>query len=513
MIKLVEIIKKNFRLLIRSKTSALIVLIGPLVLMLLIGFAFNTSSLFDIKVGAYSSKYSELSNSIITKLTDDQFKVVKIDSEEKCIAMIKSGEIHVCTVFPADLNIKTTDKIVFYVDQTRLNFVYIILDRISSKIATRSTELSTALTNRLLTSLNNANSKLGEKSNAVVTLTANLKEAKDTTTSVKDKLLSLELNSSKSNFTDVQDEIDNIKRKENLSSSLFSKLDDLIDSIEANYNNLIGQLNSVIEVRENAKTGLSALETKLAGNIQNADEVRKTIDDINKDINSIEIKDVSRIVSPISTEIKPITAESTNLSYTFPTLVILVILFAGILIGATTIQEERSSKAYFRNFITPTHDSLFIFGNYLSNLIIVLIQLLIIFGVMFYITKTNIPSITLLNIFILLAIISSVFILLGGWVGYLFRSNETTNIAAISVSALLLFFSNTILPLETLPTAIRRIVNFNPFIIGEASLKKVLLFNENLVSILPAIYNLLGYIVILLVLIYITRTLTKRWFS
>ena len=108
-------------------------------MMMLIGFAFNTTSIFDIKVGTYSSSYSELSDSIVTKLQDDKFRVLKIDSEETCIEKIKSGDLHVCTIFPANLNIKSTDKITFYVDQSRLNFVYIILDRISSKIATKST--------------------------------------------------------------------------------------------------------------------------------------------------------------------------------------------------------------------------------------------------------------------------------------------------------------------------------------------------------------------------------------
>ena len=73
MFKLIEIIKKNLRLLIRSKSSALIVLFGPLLLILLISMAFNTSSLYDIKIGTYSDSYSELSNSIINNLNKNEF--------------------------------------------------------------------------------------------------------------------------------------------------------------------------------------------------------------------------------------------------------------------------------------------------------------------------------------------------------------------------------------------------------------------------------------------------------
>ena len=81
MYKLIEIIKKNLRLLIRSKSSALIVLLGPLLLILLISMAFNTTSLYDINIGTYSGSYSELSNSIIEKLNQDEFNVIKIDSK------------------------------------------------------------------------------------------------------------------------------------------------------------------------------------------------------------------------------------------------------------------------------------------------------------------------------------------------------------------------------------------------------------------------------------------------
>jgi len=58
MLKLARVILKDFKLLIRSRTSAVIVLLGPLMLMLLISLSFNTSSLFDIKVATYSSGYS-----------------------------------------------------------------------------------------------------------------------------------------------------------------------------------------------------------------------------------------------------------------------------------------------------------------------------------------------------------------------------------------------------------------------------------------------------------------------
>ena len=151
MYKLIEIIKKNLRLLLRSKSSALIVLLGPLFLILLISMAFNTSSLYDIKIGAYSGAYSELSNSIIDKLDKDEFNILNVNSEQS---------------------------IEFYVDESRMNLVYIIINSISSRVSLKSQELSTAMTSTLLNSISNADAKINEMYGKVAMLTIDLKDIK-----------------------------------------------------------------------------------------------------------------------------------------------------------------------------------------------------------------------------------------------------------------------------------------------------------------------------------------------
>ena len=75
-----NIVVKNLRLVLRSRTSALIVLLGPLLITFLVGASFNTSSIYDIRIGTYSSQYTELTESLLTELTDKQFTVVKYDS-------------------------------------------------------------------------------------------------------------------------------------------------------------------------------------------------------------------------------------------------------------------------------------------------------------------------------------------------------------------------------------------------------------------------------------------------
>ena len=496
MYKLIEIIKKNLKLLLRSKSSALIVLLGPLVLILLISMAFNTTSLYDIKIGTYSGAYSELSNSIIQKLNQDEFKVINVDDRDECINRIKSNDLHVCAIFPDNLDINSKDSIEFYVDESRMNLIYIIINSISTKVSTKSTELSTALTSTLLNSINNADAKVGESSKKIVKLSVTLKDLKTSIENVKTTLArSLNETTNKSSLSEKADEL-----------NLTGDAGDLVNDYRSLTNSLMSRLKS----SQNSISTLSSASSDLESQINSINEINSVLSDVKSNFNSIEIKEVSKIVSPVSTEIKPITSESTHFAYTFPSLLVIVLLFSGLLVAATTIIEEKSSKAFFRNFITPSSSALFIIGNYLSNLIVVLFQILVIFVSLYFMSSTIVPLEIITNLALILLLTGSVFILLGMLIGYLFKSGETANLAVISLACILLFFSNTILPLETLPLAIRSIAEYNPFILGVSALKEILLFKSQLTVISTQFYTLLLYVIVLIILVYITRSLSKR---
>ena len=495
MYKLIEIIKKNLRLLLRSKSSALIVLLGPLFLILLISMAFNTSSLYDIKIGAYSGAYSELSNSIIDKLDKDEFNIIKVNSKGECINSIKSNDLHVCAVFPDNLNVNSEQSIEFYVDESRMNLVYIIINSISSRVSLKSQELSTAMTSTLLNSISNADAKINEMYGKVAMLTIDLKDIKSNVDVARTNAGNL---NETTNITALSDKADEL--------NMTGEAGELIGS----YRSLTNSLLSKLKDARDAVLGLSGSSLKLEAQITNAEEISDTFSEINNEFNSIEIKEVSKIVSPISTEIKPITSESTHFEYTFPSLLVIVLLFSGLLVSSTSIMEEKESKAFFRNFITPTPGSLFVFGNYLSNLFIVLFQIFVIFVALFFFSSSEIPPEILTNLVLIILLTASVFILLGMLIGYLFKSGETANLAVISLACILLFFSNTILPLETLPLAIRTIAGYNPFILGVDALKEILLFKAPLAGISMQFYTLLAYLAVLIVLVYVVRFFLKR---
>jgi len=488
--KLFYIIKKNFKLLTRNKGSALVVLLGPLVLMLLISLSFNNSTLFDIKIGAYSESYSELSESVLAQLEDEQYKVVKLESEQECIDSVKSGNLQLCLSIPKDLDVKSSESLTFYVDNSKINLVYLITNTISSKISLKSEELSTDLTTQIVNVLNDANVKIAAES-------PNIPSVETTLSSTESKIA--EVNSQISGLKPISSEVSNVKTSINASNLDF-----------ANLTSLASELDSKIAELKSSSNDLSSLSSQIALEKEKINKLNSALNSILTNINSIEIKEIGKIVNPISTEITPVTSGSTHLGNAFPALLMIVLMFTGIVLSAATVMDEKTSKAYLRNYISPTPSILFIIGDYIFSLLIMILQVIVIFLVIILATKAPVNYTELLNVLGAIILIASVFILLGMFIGYIFKNSETSNMASISIAAILLFFSSTVLPLETLPATIREIVKYNPFVLGESLLRQVIIFKETLEASYLIMSIFVLYIAVLAVLTYFTRKLNKN---
>ena len=95
--------------------------------------------------------------------------------------------------------------------------------------------------------------------------------------------------------------------------------------------------------------------------------------------------------------------------------------------------------------------------------------------------------------------IASIFIFIGMIIGYLFNTKQSVSLASISLAIILFFFSNTLLPLEIMSSATRKILLYNPFVIGESIIKKMLLFGSGLGEIAFYMYVLGGIIFVTMI--------------
>ena len=563
------ILSKNIRLLLRSKSSAVIILLGPLIVVTLVGVAFsNSQNQFALSVGVYSEKYSELTNSLVQKLAQ-KFTVYQFESVVECVKYVRRGKVNICVEFPPDLDIKKeggSSEITFYLDFSRVNVVWIVLDTLTERVSEKSTEISKDLTQILLTKLSDVHNEsvtdLGILNTVILrqgNISFKLAEVYSDLSSVdltvdSDEFKSSQIKSSAEKINNlsqgiIEESIDMIFDLEDIigdmNCSTISPANSRMNTALKNISEMAEELNETYGKEDNdtiensflyyielmsEKVNETQSQLGLVSDVKNritADSyVKKALKehsedflllnnsmaDVESKITSIEIRDASTIVNPITTKIQPVTIEGSYFNFLLPTLVVLIVMITSILLSSTIVMNEKKSPSFFRNNIAPVGQFLFNSGTYVTSFLIILFQLIIFVAVALVIIKTSmlsaIPT-ALMSLFFII----SIFVLLGMCIGYLFRSEETTTLAAISISALFLFFSNTVLPIESMPFYIRIIAQYNPFVLGEGLLKQSIVFHAPVLTFVNGILFLLaGCVILLLILIWLVVKSRKQTF-
>ena len=560
--KVFRITAKNLKLLMRSKTSMFVVIFGPLIIMLLVGFAFNNPTASKLNIGYVEKDKTNLTTSFIDVLkSNPNFSLVEFGNSTVCKDSIEQGNVHICIIFPEQFSIENnkTNEIVFFVDQSRANFVYSIIDTVSSKISFSSSMLSYQMTNDLLSVISYTQKANEQDILKIITVKSSLDTISTKLTDVSTKLNSLDLSKSSINTGDLVDSTDTIKKDinalktkgsdvvdlgrqlvtdmngnvQNNGSSLMSTFNtDLdsktgelgnattlaltdVDSLVASIDSVSIDINKLNQKLDDAKTSTGASATQIAEMKNSLGDVKTSLDDLkssvektNKQINDLKVTSAESIVNPIKTTITPITTKTTNLNFIFPYLIILIIAFISIMLSSTIIMMEKTSKAYFRNFTTPTKDFTFIISVFLTSFFVVVLQLVFIMILAYYFLNTTI----MLNVWLTLLVIMmsiTLFTLLGMIVGYLFNSQEAATMASISLGSVFLFLSNLILPLETMSDFIQQAAKFNPYVMASELLKKLTLFGSTWKDTYMEFALILVYIVVAFVLTLIIEKMSK----
>tara|TARA_Y100000310_G_scaffold344762_1_gene459319 strand:+ start:2376 stop:4079 length:1704 start_codon:yes stop_codon:yes gene_type:complete len=514
LVKLYFVFFKNIKLLIRSKVSALIFFFGPLLIVFLVALAFNTSTLYDLNVATYSESYSELTESIVSNLADNQYNVIRFENFEECIDAVKSGDFQVCIVFPSNLAVDNSANniIEIFVDNSRLNIASLIASQVSTKVSIEASALSEDLVETILTVLDTTNTEVSQTQNLVEDLIAENKDLQNDISSTTNTAESLDLSYSDFSTTSIDDEISSITSSNNLSGSTFSTLNSLIDDFESAYDNLISTLDTADTNVDTISSSVSSLSSGLDTSAEDLASVEENLNDVSNSIDTITITNVENIVSPIKTSIEPLSSTNSYLFYILPALLVLLIMFVGLLMSSSNIVTEKTSQAFFRNFITPTNSLYFMIGEYLSNMLVLTLQVTVIMTILFLFFQDLGWQLFALAGLALLAI-GSFFVILGMLIGYLFNTKEAVILGAVTSAIIMLFFSNTLLPLETLNSTMRSMLQFNPFVLGESMMKKILLFGSSFGGIAEPFYLLIGLSAAVLAGTIISQKFSKKYLA
>jgi len=506
------VIAKDIKTIFRTKSSAFAIVLGPLLVMLLVGMAFNNSSLFGINIGTYSDSYSGLSDEILVQLENTNYRIDRTNNTLECIRGVKNGEYNVCTVFPANFTISNnaSASITFYVDQSRINIVNTIMADINSQLRKRaeniSLDLAETITNQLFSTKDAINSSLG--------FVGGIKENQDiiheSSRNAKNKATKVDLSVGYEMFgiDELKSSFADLKAELNLSESDANSVEKRIDHTETQVRFTIIQMTKAHnEVQEIAST-LDTFPSLIDEERKSVNQIDENLKATSADIESIIITNPETIVRPFNTEVKQIAAQKTHIGRFLPTFIVLIIMFVSVLLASGLILGERTSSAYFRNTVSTTPPYIFLMGAYFTSFLIVLVQLIVISLGLNFIVNFEINLLSPIIIPILLAI--SMFILLGITIGYFTNSQETANVIGLFLVIAALFFSNTILPIEALPGYLKQIVEYNPFVVAEFALKKMMVFAFVLEKIKDHVWILILYNILFLALSYIGLMRSKK---
>jgi ABC-type multidrug transport system permease subunit len=568
-----ELVKKNLTNLIRAKAGSLVVILGPLLVILFAGLAFDNSNAYAVKIGTYVPAQNNITTTFLDQLRKE-FKVVEYTKEEDCIEAIKETDINTCMVFSGNFTIGMPDKnkITFHVDYSRVNLVWTIMQVMTKEVSERTLQASQSLTKILLDTLDYTNARVQDQREEMVKLATqnelmhqnvqdlmaelgdidlsfnekeynvgNLSSAKtqvkqwvDTALSIGDKGLSkatsfidaagsiVKQSSASQESKDaliknMQKAVDDIKKlkadfaeTKNLTQASFTNFDKQLTALNKAISNTKSALTQADTSRQFSLRVLEAISGLLDQSLVSLSTVQNALNDIENRITAIEIRDPKAISQPIVTAIKPIAQEKTYLNYLFPVLVVLIIMFTALLITPTLILLDKHSAASFRTYMTPVSDASYILANFITASILLFFQVVIILAIASIFFSNQIIT-NAPETILLLLMINSLFILIGMAVGYMFHSEEAATLGAVSVGALFLFISDVIIPIETMPEIFAYIASFNPYVLGSSLLRRAFLFDAPLLSLLEDILIMLGYIIAAALIASGIYLLTRRY--
>ncbi len=143
-------------------------------------------------------------------------------------------------------------------------------------------------------------------------------------------------------------------------------------------------------------------------------------------------------------------------------------------------------------------------STYITSLMVIFLQLILFVSVSAFFFETEVlASLWIIILIILLA--ATVFTCVGMFIGYIFKTEATSNLAAITLATMFLLFSSAVIPLESLPTYLKNIAMFNPFVISELALKQSIIFHLGFSDVMQALGMLAAYAIILFILLIILQ--------
>lgn len=158
MMQILAIFSKNLKIIFRNWISFLLLILGPFLLIVILGLVFSSSSLQGISIGIIAD------DSVATAFSVDvseKFDVKRYDTLDACVLDVKLAKTTICTAFSDDFSYdfvnnsekKSTGKVVLRYDNSQLVLASTIVRYLVSKFGLASEQITLEATKQLLLNL------------------------------------------------------------------------------------------------------------------------------------------------------------------------------------------------------------------------------------------------------------------------------------------------------------------------------------------------------------------------
>ncbi len=551
---------KQAKLIFRNWSTLLLIILAPLLLIILVGYAFSSEDLHNIHIGIIG----EFNTSSLSQSLKSSGDVIAYAELTDCLIAMQEERIHLCIAVEGPLEKKSsTTQVTFYYDNSRKRISLLLLSQLKDYFGLTSEKISLLSTTEIFSKVNELVQFLNER-------IIDIDQAQNQTHTIREDLVLrkqklIEFNKSFTPryvaFSSINNRIQTYHRSVNQSeqdfaqsvSKLYASTADLhqalallpkqvnatlIDSINASLNNVEQQLEAfnqstskLVNQIDGAVLSLNQMSRELAQvNSLIAEEIEQTdyylalinksaerLEAISKEahqrsqnLQMIDPALAQSIAKPITQGFVPLLETLTSIQSAFPTLLATIIVFISTLFANILTLLEITNKAYIRNILAPVNDFLFTSGIAITNTLIVFVQviaLLIVAQLQFGIPILSHLGSLLIPIFILIVMFTCVGMILA----YFAKSIQSSILLATFTALGFFLLSDALVALEAMPPPAAAVAKYNPLVLSSFVLRQQLFFDSG--SISPTLYILAGYLGLSIVLLlWISKRKNKQRF-
>ena len=552
--KFLEIVKKDFKIILRNPMIFSFLIIVPILFMIVIGYTYSAEKFTDIRLGIVGDR--EDFSDIVQNTYDFKFFGYEDYRKYNCLEDLRIGMVDLCIEVEKIENIADTYIITFNTDNSKIKLSDMLVNIFSKQIEKKVKESQKEKVQNVLDDVNKTYEDLLffeeeylKKSDSVIeSIDDDLNEIIIQDENIEDGVSSLrdtfqdenkEKNNMIENVNAIEEDLEfatehSVLAKENY-VDLYRLINEENPELYEEHNEIFFDLNQNIaktkvrveridnsfsEIKDaqytNNKKTFDETFSNLYEEIENIDEnnnnIKKNFETIKNNYNGIKEfyktqtddsleslnTNANSLVEPVKIFNK-LLYDTTYIKILMPDIIVMMILFLGVLFSNSICLIDKNPKTNFKNYLSLSPQIYFVLGKLLISIIFISIQLIFLFFTIQFFFGIDIIS----NIFELLlfcTLLLVFFSLLGIFSAFLFVSNQLSILFSTFAIMFLFLLSEVIFPLKLMPKISYLISLNNPVYIGKEFIRQIF-FDQKIM--LSGIVILSIEILVLFILCYI----------